>query len=227
MDMERLFSTHPSLKAIFNKNFMFEVVSMPKGKILLEQGESPQFFYVLLSGTLKVEHVIDDGRFLFIAYLYPYDYLGDLEFSLDCTNTHQVTVVSPSSLIKITKTEYMRLMVEDAQFGKSINLSLARKLKSTTAHFVNHVYKPLKDRLIAIIYREIKSAQFQRDFSVSISVPREQLAEQLGVTIRSITRVIKELKEHGMIQTNKKKIIVNETGLYLIKRYMEDNNQSF
>ncbi len=227
MDIQKLFSTHPNLKAMFNKSLVFEMVNIQKGKILIEQGESPQSFYVLLSGILKVEHVIDDGRILFITYLYPYDFLGDLEFSLDCPNTHQVSVVASSELVKIKKNEYDRLFMEDLQFLRVINVSLANKLKNTTAQYVNHVYKPLKDRLIAIIFQELKSTNFQKQFTVSIHFPREQIAEQLGVTIRSITRVIKELKEQGMIQTNKKKIIVNDTGLYLIKRYLEENNQSF
>lgn len=227
LNIQELLCAHTALKELITPPVNYEIIKLKKNHLVIEQNDIPQSFYIILSGKLKVEHMLDDGRILFMSYLFPYDFIGDLEFALECRNTNSVSTITSSTLLMIYKYEYERLMNQDSNFIKNINKSLAKKLKNTSKNYVDSVYKPLKFRLLTLLYQEVNTVDFKKNFSVSVNFPRDHFAQHLGVTVRSINRVIKDLKEHGMIQTNRQNIILNERGMYLIKNYMEENNQSF
>lgn len=187
-----------------------------------EQGGLPDEFFIVLEGRFKVEHRMEDGNSLIIAYLGPGQLISDIEIAIGQPYVCSIIAETAASALVLKAEFYLEWLRTDNRFLFYLTKQLAGKLYTTVHKSIDQVSMSLRHKLIRYLYNQVEHINFNQQVSVTLSIQREDLASQWGVTPRSVNRILKELKDRQIVYVHKNQIICNEWSRYLLKKELTD-----
>ncbi|MFZ5448238.1 MAG: cyclic nucleotide-binding domain-containing protein [Thermodesulfobacteriota bacterium] len=118
-------------------------VNVPAGTRIVSQGETPEFFYVIQSGRVRVFRETSEGIRTELTELAAGSYFGEVALITGQPRSASVEAAVDSLLIKVSKEEFDRLLDQNPQLARSIIQQLAswlvagdRRLETETVHQV-------------------------------------------------------------------------------------------
>ncbi len=118
-------------------------VTVPRGARIVNQGESPEFFYVVQSGKVRVFRETQDGIRTELTELGAGSYFGEVALVTGQPRTASVEAAEESTLIKVSKEEFDRLLDQNPRLARHIIQQLAswlvagdQRLETETVHQV-------------------------------------------------------------------------------------------
>lgn len=89
----------------------FERVSMPRGQVVIREGDEGDWFYVIESGKCQVERVVG-GVKMALAELKSGDAFGEESLVSEVRRNATVTMAADGELLRLSKQDFTRLLVE-------------------------------------------------------------------------------------------------------------------
>jgi CRP-like cAMP-binding protein len=112
--------------------------------------------------------------------------IGEIEAILDSYSLAEVQTMSTVALFKIDKPYFQQLMKQDLEFNALVVASLANRLRNTAlkaAFQQTNTTEVALQRLLLLLKQE------------QIRLPKNDLANYLGITVRTLNRSLKRLNE--------------------------------
>ena len=100
-------------------------VSVPAGARIVSQGEDPEFFYVIQSGRVRVFRETADRIQTNLTELQAGAYFGEVALVTGQARSASVEALEDSTLIKVSKEEFDRLLDQNPQLARHIIQQLA------------------------------------------------------------------------------------------------------
>jgi CRP-like cAMP-binding protein len=104
---------------------LVDEVTMPAGRVLMEQGRSGDEFFVIVEGRVRVER---DGRPL--ATLGPGDFLGEISLIDHRPRNATATCETECRLLVLGHREFHTLLADEPRIAVAVMRSLAQRLRS-------------------------------------------------------------------------------------------------
>jgi CRP-like cAMP-binding protein len=98
------------------------IESVPVGTVLIREGDAADVFYVIVSGTIRVER---DGRF--IRSLTDGGFLGEIALIEGGERTATATCASDCVLVELSSFEFGRVMARFPEVRARVDAALARR----------------------------------------------------------------------------------------------------
>ena len=159
------------------------------------EGETSGYVYKVLSGVVRVSKLLPDGRRQISAFHLP----GEM-FGFEAGEVHYASAeaVTPAKVIAF-KWDGL-LDVGSKQIGVVREfLSLAvMGLRRTQDHLLLLGRKNALERLAAFLLQ--MDARSGSNHIVDLAMPRHDIADYLGLTLETVSRMFAELKEAGAIK---------------------------
>jgi trk system potassium uptake protein TrkA len=99
-----------------------QVVSMPAGTVLLREGEAAESFYVIASGTVRIER---QGRF--VRSMSDGGFLGEIALVETGDRTATATCATDCELVKLGTHEFGRVMATFPDVRARVEAAVARR----------------------------------------------------------------------------------------------------
>lgn len=170
----------------------FTRIQLCHGKKLVHMGQTGGPVYVLLQGMCKVSAVGPSGSLMAVTIYRPWDLIGEAEVVDDTPALCDITALGDCELLVMDRDTFFSWMQLDFEFAKYLVGSLAQKLGYFTENAVTQVTLPLRDRLYCLVQEQCGADGVLR-------FEKQLLAEQLGTSLRSLNRTIKELVAEGRL----------------------------
>lgn len=122
---------------------------IPPGTRIVSQGESPEFFYVIQSGRVRVFRETDDHIRTQLTELGPGNYFGEVALVTGQPRTASVETIEESVLIKVSKEEFDRLLDQNPRLARHIINQLANWLVTGDRRLEKEVVHQVKLRQIS------------------------------------------------------------------------------
>ncbi|MGD0828040.1 MAG: cyclic nucleotide-binding domain-containing protein [Desulfobaccales bacterium] len=122
---------------------------VPAGTRIVSQGETPEFFYIIKSGRLQVFRETADHIRTPLTELGPGAYFGEVALVTAQPRTASVESLEESSLIKVSKEEFDRLLDHNPQLARNIIQQLSSWLLSADGRLEHEVVHQVKLRQIS------------------------------------------------------------------------------
>ena len=103
-------------------------IAVPSGTCIVKQGETPNHFYVVRSGKLKVFRETADGIRTDLTELGPGDYFGEVALVTGQVRTASVEAMEESHLLQVTKEEFDWVLDHNPKLARHIIQQLAHWL---------------------------------------------------------------------------------------------------
>ncbi len=182
----------------------------PKDTVVFFENEEGDFFFTITEGRIKVTILGDDGREVILSVLGPGDFFGEMALLDNEPRSATAIAVEESELLSLHRNDFQTVLNEN----KSITSALIRVL-SARLRRANHQISTLAlldvygrvARVIVDMARE--EGKRLRDGRIAFRrATHQEIANRIGTTRETVTRMLKDLERQGLIHVEGKEIVV-------------------
>ena len=180
--------------------------SYEPGEILFLQGNSGDGLHLVISGSCRIYSVSDDGRERVLFQLQPGDYCNEVSAVDSGANPASCASVEKSEVWILTETALLRLRQRFPALNDIIIKSLANHARQLAAKLFQTSLLSVKQRLAGFLLSESDHNQIldRRQW------PQDEIASYLGTVRDVVGRVLKEFREDGLIEVDRRRIAIKD-----------------
>ncbi len=182
-----------------------------KKETLFRQGDPGEEFLILTSGSVKVELVNSEGKELTLAILTPFQFLGELALLDDVPRSATVISLEKSSLLSINKRDFARLLDNFPRMAIPMLLQLSRRVRVLTDDIASMAFLDSYSRVTRkLLSLAEQMGQTGADGTILIdqALTHQQLANLVGTTRETVTKILNEMKDHNLISIKRHRISI-------------------
>jgi CRP/FNR family transcriptional regulator, cyclic AMP receptor protein len=170
-----------------------------RGELVVEQGRKTNSLFILLNGRARVLTADSRGREVILAVLESGDYVG--EMSLIDNEPHSATVRAEvqTDMLVLSRTDFSRCLPENSSLSYAIMRGLVRRLRNADRQIESLALLDVYGRVARTL---LDMADHQDGLKIIRSkVSRQDMAKVVGASREMVSRVMKDLEERGVIET--------------------------
>lgn len=169
--------------------------SFAKGEELFAEGEAADFFYQVVSGTVRVCKLLSDGRRQIDAF----QLAGDI-FGLESGVEHRFTAeaVEDTVVLAFRRGRFTSLLHDNPAFGDQLMASMMASLERAQDHMVLLGRKTAQEK-IATFLLDLAGRMAKGD-RLDLPMQRTDIADHLGLTIETVSRTLTQMVRDGFIK---------------------------
>ena len=183
----------------------------PKGAVLFVEGQAPRGIYVLCKGRVKLSLCATDGKILIMKIAEPGEVLG-----LSSTiggKPYELTAetVDPCQVNFVKREDFMRLLKEQSDVCLQVAVQLADKYNAACREIralgLSHsAVEKLAKLLVDWSARNGEGAKAEP--RVTLTVTHEEMAQMIGTSRETVTRLLAELKKRQIVQSKGSTLLI-------------------
>ena len=180
-----------------------------RGEIIVEHMRKSNSLFILLTGRARVLTSDSRGREVILAVLQPGDYVG--EMSLIDNEPHSATVRAEiqTDMLVLARPDFARCLPENSSLSYAILRGLVQRLRNADRQIESLALLDVYGRVARTL---LDMAEDQGELKIIRNkVSRQDLAKVVGASREMVSRVMKDLEERGMVETQ-------ENGSVIIKQ---------
>ena len=177
--IEQLYNSQQQKENILLKEYA-------KDQLLLCQGERPAKVMLLKEGITTVDINEEGDRRFIVEFLGKGESLGEIEIIKNVTCLCNVRALTPVKAYAISIPYFTLLLEKDLSFNRFILETFAERIINTSARASFQQLHTVEHTLGKLL--ELQQAQ-------ELDISKEDMAAYLGITIRSLNRTLKKLKQ--------------------------------
>ncbi|OGQ89151.1 MAG: hypothetical protein A2289_17395 [Deltaproteobacteria bacterium RIFOXYA12_FULL_58_15] len=180
------------------------------GATVLTEGEDPEWFFVLLAGSVRVFYRSEEGEELVCKLFGAPAVFGEMECLTGIAYQESVRTLETSTLLKVPSAYFVELIGQNAGFARAMLKDLARRLCIAADHERALAFQQVDSRLANLLlsYVELYGVPTSVGILVRIVITKKSLARDLGVARRSIHRTIQIWTEQGILAMHGRQLLV-------------------
>ncbi len=171
-----------------------------RGEEIVEQGKKSNALFIMLTGRARVITTDKRGREVILATMQPGDYVG--EMSLIDNEPHSATVRAEvqTDVLVLGRLEFARCLPENSSMAYAVMKGLVQRLRHADRQIESLALMDVYGR-VARALLEFASPDADGHAVIRDKVSRQDLAKMVGASREMVSRVMKDLEERGVIET--------------------------
>jgi CRP-like cAMP-binding protein len=170
-----------------------------RGEIVVEHGKKSNALFILLTGRARVLTADARGREVILAVLQPGDYVG--EMSLIDNEPHSATVRAEvqTDMLILGRAEFARCLPENSSLSYAIMRGLVYRLRAADRQIESLALLDVYGRVARTLLEMAEDVNGVKMIRGKVS--RQDMAKVVGASREMVSRVMKDLEERGVIET--------------------------
>jgi CRP-like cAMP-binding protein len=197
--------------SLLNKNMVIH--SYKKGEILFREGSYPTGIYYVKKGKVKKYKTDKEGREQIFYLCKSGELLGYHALLSEEHYTDSASTLEESIISFIPKDDFLKVV----QFSPILSNRLLKCMSHEFGVLVNSItifaQRTVRERLALslLILRDKYKKQEPDGKPVELNLSREDLSKMVGTARETLTRLLHDFKEEGLIETNGRRIILKNS----------------
>ncbi len=185
-----------------------------KGQTIFHEHSNSYGLYCLNAGKVKLYKQAADGKEQILKIVTPGDFIGYGAMLSSSTYAVSAEVIEDAVICFVPKEAVLKIFRENSRFSEGMVQLLTKTIDQTVEKMADIAYKPVRGRVAEALLLLSESYKDEKNPEGVISITREDLASYVGTVKETAIRVLKDLKEEGLIETNNHAIrILDPRGL--------------
>lgn len=174
------------------------MVAYERNQTIYFEGDEAEHCFRVRSGAVRLCKVTEDGRRQIAAFLTAGDLFGWVE---NGEYSFSAEAVTDAKVEKFQRSRIDRAMTEDRALGRRIMAMLSSQLACAHQHVVLLGRLTAYERVATFLLDLARRRRQSRpdDGIVEVPMNRRDLADYLGLTVETVSRVMNGLKRKGVI----------------------------
>lgn len=181
----------------------FQVKEYRDSQFVLNQGEIYNTFYIVAAGYADIYVESEHGKKYLLCTYAKGDYIGELELFQQAGYISRVEARGDVTMLELDRTYFMKWIRMDNNFNEYMIRTLCSNSYRMCMEMGHNTLYTLKQRICQYL-----ADNSGADGKLRLVVSSEILSQKMAVTQRSINRILKQLKEEGIIELSKGNVII-------------------
>lgn len=198
-----------------------QMEELKKGTVFIREGEPADTVFILVKGIA--------GATDYRIYGMPYDFMqydkvyafGGMEFIMDY-ESYRTTLraMTDCLVLKISRSVFEKWMYSDIRAMKHEAKQIGEYLVEEGKNSRLFLFMQGADRLALLFVKRYE--KYQKNGCLYLKGNRQNLADETGLCVKSISRGIKKFMEEGLITKEGKQIVINREQYEGMKRIVSE-----
>jgi CRP-like cAMP-binding protein len=189
---------------------------------LVHEGQSGHRTYILQEGWASCYKILPDGGRQIITFSLPGDCMG-LRSLLLRTSDHSFATITDAVISDIPSHRIFSLFQDHPRLGAAILWAASRDEAMTVEHLVNIGRRSAIDgtaHLILELHERLQLVGMATPTGFDCPLNQNALADALGLSVIHVNRVLRQLRERGLMTFLAHKVIIHDlAGLRVLAQY--------
>jgi CRP-like cAMP-binding protein len=177
----------------------------PRNTTIVEEGLPGDYMYILREGRVKVTKLSEDGREKILDFLEAGSFVGEMALLERGPRSASVKALSPVRVLALSRTDFIALLRKSPDLALSVIQELSRRLRSVNEQASSLSFQRVKERTMGLLERLAKDPAEEGARRITPALTHQQIADMVGTSRETVTRVVKDLKETGWLQQEGKR----------------------
>jgi len=184
-----------------------------KGELIFSEGDHGDGFYVVAAGMVKIFKMSIEGKEHIMRIVGPGESFGQVSVYAGRTFPAGAQAIAKSHLLFLPRSTFVDLITHNPSLALSMLASLSMRLREFTVHVERLALKEVPGRLAAYLIHLVDEQANEPEL-VSLNISKVQLASLLGTTPETLSRILSQMADSGLIEVKKRDIrIMDYAGL--------------
>ena len=181
----------------------------PRDAVIFEEGTLGDYMYLIQEGQVKVTKMSEDGREKILEIFGPGDFFGDMSLVDREPRSASIKTIQACVLLALSRHDFLGLLRSAPDVCMQVIQELSRRVREADEQIRALLFERVEGRTRQILCRMAREdAPGHPDRRATAAITHQQLADLVGTSRETITRVIKELKGEGWLHQAGKQYIV-------------------
>jgi len=187
-----------------------------KKEYIFSEGDSPEWFYIVSAGTVKVTKLSHEGKEIILEVISPHDIFGGVAVLRNFPYPANAVAMEDAEVIKMSRKNLMRLVDRFPNLMYFIALQLGDRMKSSHDSLKNIALERVEARIAALLLKLSNKVgvETKDGLLIDMRLTKQDVADMVGTTVETSIRTFSKFKKEGLVtDTDGKFIIKDKEGL--------------
>jgi len=177
-----------------------------KGETIFFEGDPGIGFYMVAQGKVKIFKTSFDGKEQILHIFGPGEPFGEVPVFHGNPFPANAETLSESDVFFFPRSEFVGLITSHPSLALNMLAVLALRLRRFATQVENLSLKEVPGRLAS--HLQYLMEEQQRQDKVVLDIPKGQLANLLGTSSETLSRIFSKMSEEGLIRVEGKTIVI-------------------
>jgi CRP/FNR family transcriptional regulator len=189
------------------------VENVPRGSIVVTQGEAAERLGVVVAGTVRVFHLGPDGRALTFEKASSGEPFGAVAVLAGTRYPATVETSTDSTIAWVTREALYELIESDTALMRSLVGDLANRLVNQTAVTAT-LNMDVPSRVAGYLFQQALAGgrTTPTGLVVDLGMTKGELASALGTVPETLSRALARLRDDGVLEVRSRDVVVKDVG---------------
>jgi CRP-like cAMP-binding protein len=171
-------------------------LTVKRGQEIYAEGDDAGYCYKLLSGSVRLVKLMSNGERQICEFLVPGDLMG---FEPQDEHYFSSEAVTDAVLIRYTRRAAERLINDDPAAARFVRNLTSSSLQGAYERMVLLCHKSAQERMAWFLLEMAERSKAGNSDCVELPMTRSDIADYLGMVIETVSRVLTQLRQKGVI----------------------------
>jgi CRP/FNR family transcriptional regulator, cyclic AMP receptor protein len=182
----------------------------PKDTVVFFENEEGDSFFMILEGRIKVTILGDDGREVILSMLGPGDFFGEMALLDNEPRSATAIAVEETELLSLNRGDFQTVLTDNRSITTALIKILTARLRRANHQISTLALLDVYGRVARVIVDMAREeGRRLRDGRIAFRrATHQEIANRIGTTRETVTRMLKDLERQGLIHIEGKEIVV-------------------
>ncbi len=177
---------------------------------IFREGDYANHLYLVEKGKVKTIKTNEDGKELITGIYTNGEYFGYEALLKETEHLDSAEAIEDTHIIQIPKIDFFELLYSNREVAKKFIQLLSNNIEEKEQALIDLAYNSVRQRTagaLLTIYEKFKEKESDLN---GIKVSRDDLSNLVGTATESVIRVLSDLKDENIIESNGGKIVIKD-----------------
>ncbi len=176
------------------------------GEIIFQESSACQFYYQLVTGTVKWYNVDEEGKEFIQTIIETGECFGEIPLFDGGLYAATAIAEEPTMLIRLSKSSFLQLLKENPTIHFSFTKLLAKRIRFKFLLLKSLALQAPEARIATLLnYLKKENKNFCSECH-QLNLTRQQIADMTGLRVETVIRTIRSMHEKGVLTIDKGKV---------------------
>ncbi len=182
----------------------------PRDAVVFFENDEGDSFFMILQGRVKVTILGDDGREVILSMLGPGDFFGEMALLDDEPRSATAIAVEDTDLLSLQRSDFEGVVATKVSISAALIKVLSARLRRANHQISTLALLDVYGRVARVLMDMAREeGRRLRDGRIAFRrATHQEIANRIGTTRETVTRMMKDLERQGLIQVDGKEFVL-------------------
>ncbi|HXW68196.1 MAG TPA: Crp/Fnr family transcriptional regulator [Dissulfurispiraceae bacterium] len=185
----------------------------PRKKEIFLEGDAPEWFYIVMSGKVKVTKISGDGREIIMEVISPLDFFGGFAVLKGFPFPANAVAMEDSEILKLSRKDLLKVIDRFPSVMYSITSSLGERTRGLHETLKNIALERVESRIASLLVKLADKAGDRVNTGetvINMHITKQDMAEMVGTTVETAIRVMSRFRKSGLVEDKNGKLAIKD-----------------